>query len=135
MKKYLLLPLFLLLACSKGSQTTYTLDCNGSYTVITAAGASVDIVKQKRYYEIDQNQMSQRTCSKEGLVLNCYKEIELPNFERSKEQFIYNTGDYSLSDVSVTIGIDKSTGKPIFLNSSIFRAVCPMTVRRSKKDS
>ena len=103
--------------------------------MITAAGASVDIVKQKRYYEIDQNQMSQRTCSKEGLVLNCYKEIELPNFERSKEQFIYNTGDYSLSDVTVTIGIDKTTGKPVFLNSSIFRAVCPMTVRRSKKES
>lgn len=135
MKKYLLLSLFLLLACSKGSQTTFSLDCEGTYTEISGSGSVISTARQKRHYEIDANQMSDRSCIKDGLVLNCYREIEYPNLQRTKEQFLYNTGDYSLSDGVTRIGVDTATGKPIFIKTELFRTTCPMTVKRSKKES
>ncbi|MBT8585391.1 hypothetical protein G6655_02555 [Polynucleobacter paneuropaeus] len=79
--------------------------------------------------------MSERSCIKDGLVLNCYREIEYPHLQRTKEQFLYNTGDYSLSDGVTRIGVDTATGKPIFIKTELFRTTCPMTVKRSKKES
>jgi len=134
MKKYLLLSVFLLLACSKNSQTTFSLDCEGTYSEISDSGSAIVATKQKRRYEIDTNQMIGRNCTKDGLMLNCYREVEYPNRQRTKEQFLYNTGDYSLSDGKVRIGIDPSTGKPIFIKTELFRATCPMTIRRSKSN-
>ncbi|MBT8564456.1 hypothetical protein G6676_03015 [Polynucleobacter paneuropaeus] len=135
MKKYLLLSVFFLLACSKSSQTTFSLNCEGTYTEISGSGSVIHTTKQKRHYEIDANQMSERSCIKDGLVLNCYREIEHPNLQRTKEQFLYNTSDYSLSDGVTRIGVDAVTGKPIFIKTELFRTTCPMTVKRSQNAS
>ncbi|QWD87542.1 hypothetical protein AOC06_02920 [Polynucleobacter paludilacus] len=135
MKKYLLLSVFYLLACSKSSQTTFSLNCEGTYTEISDSGSVIHTTKQKRHFEIDANQMSERSCIKDGLVLNCYREIEHPNLQRTKEQFLYNTSDYSLSDGVTRIGVDAVTGKPIFIKTELFRTTCPMTVKRSQNAS
>ena len=129
MKKLALLFIVLLMACSRNGETSYSLSCEGTLLEISSSVASKSS-RQKRQYEIDSNQMSQRNCIKEGTQLTCYKETELPDLQRSKEQFTYNTGDYSLSEVIVLIGIDKNSGKPIFIKNELFRATCPMTVRK-----
>jgi uncharacterized lipoprotein YehR (DUF1307 family) len=130
MKKLSLLLIVLLIACSRNSETTYSLNCEGTQIEISNEGGVSKTSKQNREYQIDSNQMAQRSCIKEGTQLTCYKETELPDLQRSKEQFAYNTGDYSLSEVKVLIGIDKNSGKPIFIQNELFRATCPMTVRR-----
>jgi hypothetical protein len=130
MKKIYLLLIVCLMACSRDNETTYSLNCEGTLIEISASGESSKTSKQNRQYAIDSNQMTQRSCVKEGMQLICYKEAELPNQQRSKEQLIYNTGDYSLSEVLVLIGIDKSSGKPIFIKNELFRATCPMTIKR-----
>ena len=130
MKKILLLLVVCLMACSRNSETSYSLNCEGTLIEISNSGQSTKNSRQNRQYEIDSNQMTQRSCLKEGSQLTCYKETELPDLQRSKEQFTYNTGDYSLSEVAVIIGVDKSNGKPIFIKTDLFRATCPMTVKR-----
>ena len=130
MKKIFLLIVFCLMACSRNNETSYSLDCEGTLIEISASGSSSKTSRQNRRYEIDSNQMTQRSCVKEGTQLTCYKETELPDQQRSKEQLVYNTGDYSLSEVLVLIGVDKSSGKPIFIKNELFRATCPMTVKR-----
>jgi glucose dehydrogenase len=134
MKKLLLIISFLLVACS-GENTSYSLNCEGVFTEISESGTMISTNRQKRQYEINQNQMAERRCTKEGSILSCYKEIEYPNLQRAKEQFYYNTGDYSLSDVSVRIGVDNATGKPVFIKTELFRSTCPMTVKHEKKSS
>ncbi len=129
-KKIPLLLLLCLMACSRNGKTTYSLNCEGTLLEISSSVDSSKTSRQKRQYEIDSNQMSQRNCIKEGTQLTCYKETELGNLQRSKEQFTYNTGDYSLSEVMVLIGVDKNSGKPIFIKNELFRATCPMTVRK-----
>jgi hypothetical protein len=130
MKKIYLLLVICLMACSRNNETSYSLSCEGTLIEISALGTSSKTSKQSRQYEIDSNKMTQRSCVKEGTQLTCYKETELPDQQRSKEQFNYNTGDYSLSEVLVLIGIDKSSGKPIFIKNELFRATCPMTIKR-----
>jgi hypothetical protein len=89
----------------------------------------------QRSYEINSGEMKGRNCSLQGNSFNCYKEVALSNSQREKLQFTYNTGDYSLSEVSVIIGIDQSTNGPIFVKTEMFRSTCPMTVKRVKKTS
>ena len=130
MKKLLILMVTLLTACSRNSETSYSLNCEGMVIEITSAEGISKTSRQRRQYEIDSNQMVKRNCIKESTQLTCYKETELPNLQRSKEQFTYNTGDYSLSEATVLIGVDKNSGKPIFIKNELFRSTCPMIVRR-----
>jgi hypothetical protein len=130
MKKILPLVVLCLTSCSADNLTSYSLKCDGIFTNISETGVVIQTTKEKRVYEIDHNQMGQRNCVRNDLVLNCYKEVEYPNLERTKEHFVYNMKDFSLSDGIVRIGVDKITGKPIFLRTEIFRATCPMTVHK-----
>jgi hypothetical protein len=133
MNKLLLLCIFLLSACTNDSETSYSLRCNGQ--LVQVVNSVTTVSNAQRSYEINSGEMKGRNCSLQGNSFNCYKEVALSNSQREKLQLTYNTGDYSLSEVSVIIGIDQSTNGPIFVKTEMFRSTCPMTVKRVKKTS
>ena len=128
MKKLLLLSVFLLTSCSPSEIKNISLTCQGS--TLDFSLTHVVITKENRQYEFDK-----KNCTVENKTVLCSKEYISGPKLITREKLIYNMGDYSLTELIQTIGIDETKNIPMYVKTVMFQSSCPMTVKQVKKDS
>ena len=131
MKKSVILAIFLLAACSNGEMKNFALNCTGTVTDYDANGSFIS--KESRQYEFDEKLLKEKNCAINGTTILCTKEYISGPKLLTRNRFLYNTGDYSLNELTQTIGIDESKNLPMYVKTVIFQSTCPMTVKRSKQ--
>ena len=134
LKKTLLIGVVFLTSCSLEDPRYFSLNCNGQLSTVNSRESLIS--QENRKYEFDENEFKRRNCLIKDSLVVCYKELSnTTNRTTTKEQLIYNIGNYSFTDFKVTVGLNESNNQPVFISNELFQSNCPRTVKRVKKDS
>ena len=128
MRLYFLLPALMLLVSCGTDNSNFHADCNGK--IITYSQGVQTVEKETRRYEFTDNKLIGRECSFNKGIIFCYSEV-VESDSRSKEQLIFDKGNYTLTDIKTIIEANKSSGAR-FIKTEIYQSNCPMTIRPSK---
>ena len=136
MKKIFLVSLTLpsmLVSCGQTDMTNFSLNCQGNTTNYSSEHSVTS--RESRKYKFDEKVFLERNCVLDQKTIICTREyISGPQLV-SRERFLYNTSDYTLSELHQTIGFDALKKLPYYVKTEIFQSNCPMTVTRVKKAS
>jgi hypothetical protein len=125
---FLLLVIALLVSCGSDN-SNFRADCNGKIIAYSQGTQTVD--KESRKYEFADNKLIGRECSLNKGIIFCYSEVAESD-SRSKEQLIFDKGNYTLTDIKTVIEANKSDGAR-FVKTEIYQSNCPITVIPTKK--
>ena len=128
MRLYFLLPALMLLVSCGTDNSNFHADCNGK--IITYSQGVQTVEKETRRYEFTDNKLIGKECSLNKGIIFCYSEVAESD-SRSKEQLIFDKGNYTLTDIKTIIEANKSSGAR-FIKTEIYQSNCPMTIRPSK---
>ena len=129
MQPYFLIPALMLLVSCGTDNSNFRADCNGK--MITYSQGVQTVEKETRRYEFADNKLIGRECSLDKGIIFCYKEMIGPE-STSKEQLIFDRGNYTLTDIKTTIEANKGGGAK-FTKTEIYQSNCPMTIISIKK--
>ena len=129
MRLYFLLPAITLLVSCGSDSSNFRADCNGKIITYSQGAQTVD--KEIRRYEFTDNKLIGRDYSFNKGIIFCYSEVTESD-SRSKEQLIFDKGNYTLTDIKTTIEANKSIGVR-FIKTEIYQSNCPMTIIPTKK--
>ena len=130
MYKLLLPSLFLLTACSHSDMTNFSLNCQGVLTDYSPNKSSS--VREGRQYEFDEKTLKEKNCAFNDKTIICIREYVSGPKLVTRERFIYNTSDYTLSELKQVIGYDETKNLPMYVSTLIYQSNCPMTVKRAR---
>jgi hypothetical protein len=129
MRLYFLLPALMLLVSCGTDNSNFHADCNGK--IITYSQGVQTVEKETRRYEFADNKLIGKECSFNNGIIFCYSEVAESD-SRSKEQLIFDKGNYTLTDIRTTIEADKSS-EVRFVKTEIYQSNCPITIIPTKK--
>ena len=129
MKLFFLMPALMLLVSCGSDNANFYADCKGK--IITYSQGVETVANEARRYEFADNMLIGRECSLTKGIIFCYKEMIGP-VSTSKEQLIFDRGNYTLTDIKTTIEAKKG-GEAKFTKTEIYQSNCPMTIISTKK--
>jgi len=128
MKLFFLIPALMLLVSCGSDNSNFYADCKGK--IITYSQGVETVANEARRYEFADNRLIGRECSLTKGIIFCYKEMIGPE-STSKEQLIFDRGNYTLTDIKTTIEANKGGGAK-FTKTEIYQSNCPMTIKPAK---
>jgi hypothetical protein len=129
MRLYFVVPVITLLFSCSSDNSNFRADCNGK--IITYSQGIQTVDKEIRRYEFANNKLIGRECILNKGIIFCYSEVAESD-SRSKDQLIFDKGNYTLTDIRTTIEADKSSGVR-FVKTEIYQSNCPITIIPTKK--
>jgi len=129
MKLFFLMPALMLLVSCGSDNANFYADCKGK--IITYSQGVETVANEARRYEFADNMLIARECSFNKGIIFCYKEMTGSD-SRSKEQLVFDKGNYTLTDIKTTIEANKG-GEAKFTKTEIYQSNCPMTIISTKK--